>query len=159
MFFHWFFFLFVFVLLIFLKFFFRMPSCKEKWIQMLAVELKTNKHSKDSGMFKEKMKRFSVYWKEKNPIYFSGHWNILLELFFLAATSWFSNWKQWSFQCFVLLYCKIHFVLFSFFFLHPHRCLSSAVAHKLCLVLYEYSFNPKLFWIRYLENWVFVCSL
>lgn len=73
-----------------------MPSHKENLIQMLPVELETNKHRKDSGMFKGKMKRFSVYWKEKSYLLFSGHWNVLPESFFPDTTSYVSNQKQLS---------------------------------------------------------------
>lgn len=38
-----------------------MPPYKGKGMQMLPVELETNKHRRDSGMFKGKMKHFSVY--------------------------------------------------------------------------------------------------
>lgn len=73
-----------------------MASHKEKCIQMLALELKTNKHSRDSGMFKEKMKRFSVYWK----ILFTS---VGIETFYL------------SFSCCHILCFKLKAVIISVF--------------------------------------------
>jgi len=98
---------------------------------MLPMELEINKHRKDSGMFKGKMKRFSVYWKEKPYLLFSGHWNILPESFF----PWY---HILCFKLKAIIISVFHGTMLLhlfFFFLHPGRCLSCVEVHKPSLML------------------------
>lgn len=149
MFFHWFFFFFLFwPFKFFLKFFFSMPSHKEKLIQILPVELETNKQRKDSGMFKGKMKCFSVYWKEK-PIYFLvGIETLYLSLFSLIphpVSQTKSNYN-FSISWYYAARC-VFFLSASWQMSFMHRSL-----HKLRLMLYNSPLNLKFFWMHCFEN-------
>lgn len=108
-------------------------------------------------MFKVKMKHFSVYWKEKPYLLFSGHWNIFTWVFF----PWY------HILCFkpkTIIISVFHgTVLLDVFsyFLHPDRCLSCievSTSFVLCFTmhLWIWNFLNALFSKQQISLWSFM---